>query len=407
MKQLLLVLTIVFSTSTYAQISVDVMSYNVLNFPDGVNRIDTLKKVLSYYTPDILMLQELKSSAGLNQITSALNDLSNDQYVSGTWVAQQSVPGSAYKLQQNIVYNTTIFGLASERVILTGTRDVNYFKLYIRDENLPFANDTVFLHVYVTHLKSSQGVDNEAARYEMAQAMRADINALPPYSYVLSGGDFNLYNSSEAAYQHLLTTGVTNTLVDPINMPGDWHSSLFPNKEILTQSTRLNALSDGAGGGIDDRFDFVLQSIELQAGNNELSYANGTYKAMGNNGTCYNTDIFNCSTFNNVPDSILRALYYNSDHLPVVFSLVSDIILSVDERPLIQFSIYPNPAVNQLTIAPKTNERFEMRILDVTGKIQLSQSISGKTHVDISRLELGIYFVQLVGANSAIKFVKE
>lgn len=407
MRQLILVFTLAFSTISFSQLSIDVMNYNVLNFPDGVNRVDTLKKVLAYYTPDILMLQELKTSAGLNQITSALNDLSTDNYVSGTWVAQQSNPGSSYKLQQNIVYNTTIFGMAQERIILTGTRDVNYFKLFLRDENLPLTNDTVFLHVYVTHLKSSEGAANVAARYEMAQAMRSDINSLPTNSYVLAGGDFNVYTSTEDAYQHLLTTGLTNTLVDPINMPGNWHSSTFPNKEILTQSTRLSALSDGAGGGVDDRFDFVLQSTELQNGNPDLSYATGTYKALGNNGTCYNSDILNCAAGNSVPDSILMALYYSSDHLPVVFTLASDIILSVDQSTIQPFSVYPNPAENSLTISPKSNTLVEIVIADPTGKLHVRQMISGKTEVDISTLSDGLYFVKMIGSNATVRFVKQ
>lgn len=406
MKKVLVILTLLISASSFAQLTMDVMCYNVLNFPNGSNREDTLKKVLSYYTPDILMLQELKSGGGLDQITNVLNELSNDQYASGTWVPQQS-GSTSYLLQQNIVYNATVFGLAEERYILTDYRDVNYFKLFIRDEDLPTTNDTTFLHVYVTHLKSSQGATNEAARYQMAQVMRAEVNALPPNSYVLAGGDFNVYTSTEDAYQHLTATGLNNTLVDPIGMPGNWHSSAFPNKEILTQSTRLSSLSDGAGGGLDDRFDFVLQSTELQAGNAELSYAGGTYKALGNNGTCYNTDLFNCSTVNNVPDSILWALYYCSDHLPVVFSLTSDIVLSVDESHIPQFTIFPNPAKNELTVDIKSNEVVEAYIIDLTGKVQAQEIISGSTRLDVSYLKPGVYFVKLKGSGATLKFVKQ
>lgn len=406
MKNLLFVFTLFISASSFAQLTMDVMCYNVLNFPNGSNREDTLKKVFSYYIPDILMLQELKSGGGMDQITNVLNELSDDTYVSGTWVPQQS-GNTSYKLQQNIIYNTKIFGMTEERYLLTDHRDINYFKLFIRDEDLPTTNDTTFLHVYVTHLKSSQGSTNEAARYQMAQVMRADINTLPPDSYVLAGGDFNVYTSAEDAYQHLITTGLNNTLVDPIGMPGNWHSSSFPNKEILTQSTRLNSLSDGSGGGVDDRFDFVLHSTELQAGNNELSYASGTYKALGNNGTCYNTDIFNCSTTNNVPDSILWALYYCSDHLPVVFSLVSDIVLSVDESSIPQFTIFPNPARHELTVDIKSNEVVQAQIIDLTGKVQAQEVISGSTRLDVSFLKAGVYFVRIEGSNATLKFVKE
>lgn len=382
------------------------MCYNVLNFPNGSNREDTLKKVLSYYTPDILMLQELKSEGGMNQIVNVMNELSDDHFAAGTWVPQQS-GSTSWKLQQNIIYNAAMFGIAEERYLLTSHRDINYFKLFIRDEDLPTTNDTTFLHVYVAHLKSSQGSSNEATRYEMAQVMRADVNTLPPDSYVLVGGDFNVYTSSEDAYQHLTQSGLNNTLIDPIGMPGNWHSSSYPNKEILTQSTRLNSLSDGSGGGIDDRFDFVLHSTELHEGNGELSYAAGTYKALGNNGTCYNTDLFNCSTVNNVPDSILWALYYCSDHLPVVLSLTSDIVLSVDENQISQFSVYPNPAKNELTIDVKSNEVIQAQIIDLTGKIQAQELISGPTRVDVSHLKAGVYFVRVEGSSATLKFVKE
>lgn len=406
MRNLLVIFALLICTSSFAQLNIDIMCYNVLNFPNGSNREDTLKKVLSYYTPDILMLQELKSEGGMNQIVNVMNELSDDHFAAGTWVPQQS-GSTSWKLQQNIIYNAAMFGIAEERYLLTSHRDINYFKLFIRDEDLPTTNDTTFLHVYVAHLKSSQGSSNEATRYEMAQVMRADVNTLPPDSYVLVGGDFNVYTSSEDAYQHLTQSGLNNTLIDPIGMPGNWHSSSYPNKEILTQSTRLNSLSDGSGGGIDDRFDFVLHSTELHEGNGELSYAAGTYKALGNNGTCYNTDLFNCSTVNNVPDSILWALYYCSDHLPVVLSLTSDIVLSVDENQISQFSVYPNPAKNELTIDVKSNEVIQAQIIDLTGKIQAQELISGPTRVDVSHLKAGVYFVRVEGSSATLKFVKE
>ena len=128
MKKLLFIFAVLFASTSFAQLTIDVMCYNVLNFPNGSNREDTLKKVLSYYTPDILMLQELKSGGGMNQIVNVMNELSDDFYAAGTWVPQQS-GSTSYKLQQNIVYNATMFGIAEERYMLTSHRDINYFKL--------------------------------------------------------------------------------------------------------------------------------------------------------------------------------------------------------------------------------------------------------------------------------------
>ena len=53
-----------------------VMSYNLLKFPViSPERIDTLKKILSYVRPDIFMVCELTSGAGGNDILfNALNE---------------------------------------------------------------------------------------------------------------------------------------------------------------------------------------------------------------------------------------------------------------------------------------------------------------------------------------------
>lgn len=387
-----------------AQLTIDVLSYNVLNFPNGsASRIDTLKKILTHYTPDLMLVQELKSEAGLALIATALNEISPDPYVSGTYEVQQSNPTSSWKLQQNIVYNADIFTLAEESVVLSTYRDINYFKLYLNDVNLSASLDTVFLHVYVTHLKSSQGTTNEQLRFEMSQVMRAEINALPTNSNVLCGGDFNLYNSSEAAYAHLLTTGLTNTLVDPINLPGDWHDSGFPNKEILTQSTRLTALSDGASGGLDDRFDFILHSTELNQGNARLDYIDGTYDALGNNGTCYNQDLLNCTSTGNVPDSIISALYYFSDHLPVVFSLSSDATLGNAVQELNDIQIYPNPVENFLYFTTTLNHPIHLIITDVSGKVIVDANFTNKYGYDLSSINPGIYLVNLLDGNVLVK----
>jgi endonuclease/exonuclease/phosphatase family metal-dependent hydrolase len=392
MKRILLFSILCISSVNFAQLDIKVLSYNVLNYyGDTDSRDDTLAKILNYYTPDLFMVQEIKSELGFNEIVETLNGVNSDPYVGGTFVEQTSNPGSTWKLQQNIVYNTRIFGLAAEDVITSSNRDVNYFKLYIKEENLTAVIDTIFLHVFVTHLKSSQGTANEALRLEQSQVMRTAINALPANSNVLCGGDFNLYTSTEDAYIHLLETGLTNTLEDPIDMPGNWHDSGFSNKEILTQSTRLNALSDGASGGMDDRFDFVLHSEELSQGNSSLSYVAGTYKALGNNGTCYNQDLIDCTTVGNVPYTMLSALYHFSDHLPVVFTLTSDALLAVSEMEATEFSIYPNPAEAQLSIKVNTDTPLVFEMHDLSGKLIFTKNFNSFLDIDVATFPTGMY----------------
>lgn len=381
------------------------MSYNLLIYPEGdiPDRIDTLANIVSYYQPDLFMVQELKSEQGLLQIKDLFNSFPNSHYESGTYVPQVSNPSNSWRLQQNLIYNANVFRMDHEEVIETPYRDINYFKLYILDSELNEGADTTFVHVYVTHLKSSQGADNESLRLAMAEVMVEEVNDLPAGSLVIAGGDFNLYSSTEPAYQYLLSENVVNPLKDPIDMPGEWTSSSFPNKEILTQSTRLNSLSDGAGGGLDDRFDFVLLSENLMSGNSAISYIDGSYKALGNNGTCYNQGLLNCMNGNEVPPGIIWSLYYMSDHLPVVFELSTSIVLGKqdilsDER----IQIYPNPSSQYFFVDGLINGEYQVIIRDVTGRIIQTQDLEPGEGFSLSETNKGMYICRIMQGSTVI-----
>jgi len=315
-----------------AQERISVMSYNVLNFPigDTPDRDDTLGVLIDYVEPDLLLLQELKTNGGLQSVVDQCNAMLDDVYESGTWVLQISNPAGTWKLQQNLVFNTAKFSLAEQNTIVTPIRDINEFKLLILDEDAQTTPN--YLYVFVTHLKSSQGAENEVSRNESAMVFADYLAELPSDAMVLLGGDFNLYTSTEEAYQTLLSSSNAIQMVDPIDSPGNWHSSSFSQKEILTQSTRTSQLlGDGAGGGMDDRFDFVLASENLMTGNSSLMYVANTYEALGNTGNCYNQNITDCDQDPTVPLNILSALYYMSDHLPVLLELESSVPFSVNE----------------------------------------------------------------------------
>lgn len=311
------------SLTTFGQESVTVMSYNLLNFPTGnlAGREDTLKLIINYVQPDLFLVQELKTDSGLQLIVNeSFSDLPAN-YQATTFLPQQSNPGSVSKLQQAMVYNSDRFGLVEEGFIMTSTRDINRFKLYWKGPELENGSDTVFIYVFVTHLKSSEGTSNQQARLEMAQSFTTYLSHLPVNASVIFAGDLNLYNSTEPAYEELLDATNTVVMRDPIDSPGNWHSASFQPKSILTQSTRSSIIfGDGASSGIDDRFDFILLSDNMFHEWNTVKYLTDTYKALGNNGSCYNQSITAC-TGGDVPDSILRPMYFMSDHLPVVLEL--------------------------------------------------------------------------------------
>jgi len=404
-KYLILFWLLAFGTSLFAQSEIKVMSYNVLNYPlgDMVNRIDTLSKILDFYEPDLLLLQELKSEEGLQNITEELNALFGD-YKAGTYVPQISNPANNWRLQQNLIFNEAVFQLVHEETIETPYRDINYFQLNILEED---GNpSTEIIHIYVTHLKSSQGSTNEQLRLSMAEVLNEHIALLPSDSKIIVAGDFNVYYGGEPAYELLLSSNGTNTLFDPIDMPG-WAGTNFPNKEIYSQSTRLSSLDDGAGGGMDDRFDFILLSNELMNPEAEITYQEDSYKALGNNGTCYNQDLIDCSTVNNVSFELIRSLYYMSDHLPIVLSLDINESVSTNEISLSsvgqQIKITPNPARTTIDISRNQTNPIDIQILNLQGKLMLSSTlIELDTTIDISPLVQGLYIVNTIDTKTGV-----
>jgi len=396
---LVLFIQVIYGTLIFAQSDIKVMSYNVLIYPEGemVNRIDTLSKILDYYEPGLLLLQELKSEQGLQDIGQELNALFGN-YKTGTYVPQVSNPANSWRLQQNVIFNKAVFELVSEEVIETPYRDVNYFELQILDGDGTSTSE--LLHTYVTHLKSSQGSTNEQLRLSMVEVLMDHISLLPSESNVIVAGDFNVYYGGEPAYELLLSPNGTNTLYDPIDMPG-WAGTNFPNREIYTQSTRLSSLPDGSGGGMDDRFDFILLSDRLMNPNARIAYQKESYQALGNNGTCYNQDLIDCTTDDNVPFELLRSLYYMSDHLPIVLSLdVNETVSTYElshslESPLIE--ITPNPASSQIDLVCHGMSQIDLRIFSLQGKLMLEQQLLGqKTTLDITHLSEGLYFVKIL-----------
>ncbi len=66
-----------------------------------------------------------------------------------------------------------------------------------------------------------------------------------------------------------------------------------------------------------------------------------------------------------------------------------------------QINIYPNPTQNTFTIETTTNKQT-LQLFDVTGKMVLNQTIEGKTTIDVSILNDGVYNLSLINASCVI-----
>jgi exonuclease III len=409
-KELLFFLATIVASSAFGQTTIKLMCYNVLNYPTGniAGRVDTLSNIIDYYKPDLLMLQELKTEQGLIDTKNMMNEVGYASFEAAPYISQQSNPFSDFPLQQSILYNSEIFGLAADSFILTEVRDINHYKLWLKTENLSEGADTTFLHVFVTHLKSSTGGENEQLRLQMAQQFKNYINNnLESDDLIIIAGDFNLYSNTEPAYIELTGSSGGINMVDPLSELGNWSGSSFPHKEILTQSTRSSQYAgDGAGGGVDDRFDFILFSPALTQLFGNLVYVNDSYKSLGNNGECYNQSITSCIPDNEVPADVIRSIYYMSDHIPVVCELSTPLTLSVQESSRPQLDLrFPNGNIfNEsiiFSVDSKPGSTLEYCVYNASGSVMTQFKLvnTGQNEqilIPSEHFAQGIYFIYFI-----------
>lgn len=324
LKKVLIVALLLFSSfGLRAQETVEMMFYNVLNFPNPVpdGRWDTLRTILEYRPVDILMICELKTEEGADLILNeSLNVNGETSFARAEYVPQQSNPGSSWPLQQMLFYDSDRFTLQSQDYQLTQRRDINEYVLYYNDPDLAVHQDTSFLDIYVLHLKSGDGDYEEGQRKRMVDSLYAHLVDRPGNRNLVLAGDFNVYSSQDDAYQRLTNAAEGGVFVDPLQTPGNWHNS-YDLRNVHTQSSRTGSIfGDGSGGGMDDRFDFILLSGNM-FGDGDFAYWPGSYSSLGNTGDCFNDGILDCDE-GSYPEYLLRSLFNMSDHLPVYLELL-------------------------------------------------------------------------------------
>ncbi len=316
--------------SVQGQEDIKVLSYNVLNYPNASYqdfRADTLAKIFTYYKPDLFLMQELKAPRAIDSLLlKAFNTAPGEHYDAVPWRWQVSAPWNSNKLMQSVIYNQDKLTLIEDGFVQTGVRDHNIYKFMVNDPEIDNHQDSTFVYVISSHLKASQGQSNVDSRLAMTQLLMNYLDQnVEPDAYIIFGGDFNVYTSNEPAYQLMLNGNEGGMyFADPISTPGNWHlnATFAP---IHTQSTRTFQVNgDGAGGGLDDRFDFVMLTPNMLEPSARLRFVNGTYENIGNSGNCFNQLLTSC-TGGGVPQFIRHALWQMSDHLPVKLEISVDL----------------------------------------------------------------------------------
>ena len=312
------------------QDTLTVVAYNLLKYANPNEGPDLrhyeFQKIAAYIESDIIVVQELHTSAGADSLLMVLNSMGQGNFQRAPQFYQFG--GDTGNM---LFYNADKLHFHSQNQINTEIREHSHYRLYMNDPLLSIHQDTTFMDVVGLHLKASTG--SASTRQTQCTDLMNFLNALPDSSNIIVGGDFNFYanDSSEPGYGVLTDPAHSHTLNDIFPV---WERNDAAYADLYTQSTRSFTYpgnNNGATGGNDDRFDFLFFNDNVINGTERVSYLANSYWAFGNDDYHFNKALIDpavstpTGTLNAlVPDSIAQALFDMSDHLPVISRIKVD-----------------------------------------------------------------------------------
>jgi len=410
MKHLLLSFLLLSGIGLFAQDTLTFLQYNLLNYGNYTsyctaenNPVDEkdgyINTIVNYIQPDVFTVNEVTGSQAMHQhlLDQAVN-AGGDKYRMANFIYQ----ASPY-LVNLLFYNHQKLAFHSHVIAQSLVRDIDVYKLYYKSDDLS-SGDTAFITCIVTHLKAGNSNEDAATRGVMAENTMAFLEGYGQSENYLLSGDFNVYTSSEDAYQTFIQYPNSNLRFnDPIDKPGSWNNnSSFAS--VHTQSTHSSSNGCPSTGGMDDRFDFILMSNNLKFGAKHLRYVPGSYRAVGQDGLHFNKNLTDSPTNTSVPADVLTALYQNSDHLPVTLKLAVDKSLGISQWLATDFEEvqFSNPAhsVIKLNVSTKQSTEALVALYNLCGKEVLTQrqqltAGNNRMNINIQSLPSGMYLMRL------------
>ncbi|MBN2175034.1 MAG: T9SS type A sorting domain-containing protein [Bacteroidales bacterium] len=420
MRILIIAGLLISSLFLQAQDTLRFMQYNLLMYGNdfgGCNQSNNnlndknqyLNKIVEYFRPDVLTVNEIYKADYIHEYL-----MSNALNVNGVDYFEKGNPpnlANSYIVNQ-VFYNKEKLSLESDIVIETGVRDIDIFKLKYQPAN---SGDPVYIHCIVAHLKAGNSYEDEIERSnETNKLMNYLSNSNASGNYLMMG-DFNVYSSSEPAFQNLVNYQNNEVrFYDPINRLGEWNN-FYVFSDVHTQSTHTDG-DCASGGGMDDRFDFILASDEIIDGTNKAKYVPGSYRAIGQDGEHFNKSLLDSPQNTTVPVGVLNALYGMSDHLPVVLELAvgDNVGISQINNKDFRVSIL-NPVSDGIELRIKSSKpvQLNLAIVNLQGQTLTQEFYEGQgtgiKKLSIYGLPKGIYFLIVKDrkkGSSAMKFMK-
>ncbi|MEM7655092.1 MAG: endonuclease/exonuclease/phosphatase family protein [Bacteroidota bacterium] len=391
--------------------TLQVVHYNLLNFGLDCNgealsdRYHRLGDILDHIRPDVLTVNEVAPNKLLFDGMLALSFAYSNQIDYGDWTNQ-----TGSNIVNQLFFNTEKLAFKSTEVIPSNhLRDLNAFTLYHKASTLP--GDTTFLTFIVCHWKAGDGTSDQSQRSAAATAIMDWVALQEMDRPIFLLGDLNVGAANETAFQTLVNhPNADIRFQEPINKQNGWAGAA--NAIHHTQSTRSSSGGTcGAGGGMDDRFDFILVNETIQAGNGAVSYVPESYEVIGNDGNSYNGEL-QCSGNTSVPGLICVALRELSDHLPVAMQVAISPTVGREAwwtGPRVRLLDQADSDRLGLQFAQAASGATQVRLLDLHGR-QLENQIMEQGVLTLTfetgHLPTGMYLIQLLSTEGRILTLK-
>lgn len=321
---LIVFFTIFYSFSSKSQ-DVSIIQISGMNFPNSgnangnpYNKYDTLRKVLEFDKPEILIVKELQSLTAADSLLNyVLNDSAQDKY-GYSWQLQFLSPGEA---STGLFYDTTVINFI-RRIDFVDTsrgrkRDYIYFQLEVKEDS---SNIPLNLMVGAPFAGGNCGILCDSLRFYNVHILQNVLSQLPNLENLILCGSIDFSSRSDIAYQFLMDS-MPYQFSDPIQGLGFW-SGNTTNTSAYNFSTRNTFFDNGSPVGISSRVSFIFPANDIILGNAHLRYDANSYKTIGNDGNRnYGSSLLELPVNTLYAFTFLSSLYHLSDELPLSISM--------------------------------------------------------------------------------------
>jgi endonuclease/exonuclease/phosphatase family metal-dependent hydrolase len=402
-----------------AQDTITLMQYNLLNYGNFTSyctssnnnvarKTGYIGLIVHYVKPDILSVNEITGTRSYHDylLNNGLNSDGVDYYAKAPSKSKESD-----YLVNMLYYNKNKLGLAGHAIAQTYIRDVDIYRLYYKSANLAQGGDTTFIYCVVAHLKAGSDQNGSTTNQNMRKVMARNtmdyIATHDPDENYLLMGDFNLYTDQEPAFQEFTNYKTASIRFhDPVNQVGDWHNN---PQYALYQSQSTHSYSSGcpSGGGLDDRFDFILLSNNVKNGTKKVKYVPGSFHVVGQDGKHFNKALLDDPQNTTVPSNVLNALYQNSDHLPVTLKVTVDQPTGIRTiHSDIEELRFSNPVSDQLHFSVHADKPMNLRVevYSLVGNKVMQRRFairrgSSQQTLQVGNLPKGLYILRFTEPN--------